>query len=177
MTLSDLAALGSFVSGIAVLISLIYVAMQIRQTERNQRTLLQQETSSRNIESIKHWADPAVAGAMLKVLGGDADLTEADIYALQIQLRLTLTSAQDSFLLHSLSMIDNIQFESGVRSIKNLLGYPVLRAIWNTSRQTYSPRFVEWFDAQIRDSPLNGPVDSVAGLKLALADLKTTGPK
>ena len=42
MTLSDLASLGSFISGFAVLISLIYVAVQIRQTERNQQTLLQQ---------------------------------------------------------------------------------------------------------------------------------------
>lgn len=177
MTLSDLAALGSFVSGIAVLISLIYVAIQIRQTERNQRTLLQQETSSRNIESIQHWADPAVAAAMLKVLGGEADLTEVDIYVLQIQLRITLTSMQDGFLLHNLSMIDSIQFESGVRSIKNLLGFPALRAIWNTSKHTYSPEFVEWFDAHIRDTPLSEPVDSVKWFKLALADLKTTGPK
>ena len=42
MSLSDLASLGSFVSGVAVLISLIYLALQVRQTEKNQQSLMQQ---------------------------------------------------------------------------------------------------------------------------------------
>ena len=39
MTLTELASIGSFVSGMAVLVSLVYVAIQIRQAERNQQTL------------------------------------------------------------------------------------------------------------------------------------------
>src|SRR6185369_1973473 len=37
MTLSDLAAIGSLVSGFAVLISLVYLSLQVKQTERNQQ--------------------------------------------------------------------------------------------------------------------------------------------
>lgn len=37
MTLSDFAAIGSFVSGGAVLVSLVYLSLQVRQTERNQQ--------------------------------------------------------------------------------------------------------------------------------------------
>ncbi len=54
MTLSDLASLGSFVSGAAVLISLVFlyfqirqVNAQVRQAERNQRALLQQGRAGR----------------------------------------------------------------------------------------------------------------------------------
>ena len=176
MGLSDLASLGSFVSGIAVLVSLVYLAIQIRQTERNQRTLLQQETSSRNVEAIKHWSEPTVAAAMLKVVSGDTELTAAEIYALQIQLRITLTSAQDAYMLHNLSMIGEIQIGSGVRSAQNLLRFPVLRAIWNTARPTYSPEFVNWLDGHIQDIPLSEPVDSVAQLKAALAGLNAPAP-
>ena len=48
MTLSDLAAIGSLVSGLAVLVSLVYVSIQIRQTERNQRALINQGAMARD---------------------------------------------------------------------------------------------------------------------------------
>ena len=42
MNLSDVASIGSFVSGVAVLVSLVYLSLQVRQTERNQRALMNQ---------------------------------------------------------------------------------------------------------------------------------------
>ena len=40
MSLSDLASIGSLVSGVAVLGSLIYLALQVRQTDRNQQAAI-----------------------------------------------------------------------------------------------------------------------------------------
>lgn len=37
MSLTDLASLGSFVSAVAVLISLVYLSLQVKQAERNQQ--------------------------------------------------------------------------------------------------------------------------------------------
>jgi len=42
MTLSDLASIGSLVSGIAVLVSLVYLAQQTRQNSKHTRALIQQ---------------------------------------------------------------------------------------------------------------------------------------
>jgi hypothetical protein len=174
MTLSDLAALGSFVSGIAVLISLVYVAVQIRQTERNQRTLLQQETSSRYVEAIKHWGEPEVAAALLKAQSPGADLTAMEAYVLQNQLRISLTSFQDTFLLQKLSLIDEVQLEGMLRGMRAMFSMPVVRAQWSIAKQMYAPEFACWLDAQIEDVPLAGPIDFAARLKTALAGLKTT---
>jgi hypothetical protein len=172
VTLSDLASFGSFVSGIAVLISLIYVAVQIRQTERNQRTLLQQETSSRYLEAIKHWGEPAVASAIVKAASGDTDLTAMEAYVLQNQLRISMTSFQDTFLLHNLSLIDEIQLEGMLRGMRQMLAMPVVRALWNIAKQSYSREFVEWIDTHTKDVPLSKPVDFAGRLKIALAALK-----
>jgi hypothetical protein len=49
MKLSDLASIGSLISSAAVLISLVYLALQIRQAERNQRALIHQGRASRMI--------------------------------------------------------------------------------------------------------------------------------
>ncbi len=50
MSLSVLASLGSFVSGFAVLISLIYLALQVRQTERNQQVSIRHSRATRIVE-------------------------------------------------------------------------------------------------------------------------------
>jgi hypothetical protein len=50
MSLSDLASLGSFVSGFAVLISLIYLSLQVRQTKRNQQIAIRHSRASRIVE-------------------------------------------------------------------------------------------------------------------------------
>src|ERR1700734_1670204 len=103
MTLSDLASIGSLVSGFAVLISLIYVAIQIRQTERNQRTILQQGTSNRAVELVRHWSDPHIAAAYVKMLSGGQELTALEAFQLNIKFRTSLLSWQDSFLLQRVS--------------------------------------------------------------------------
>jgi hypothetical protein len=43
MSLSDLASIGNFVSGIAVVESLVYLAIQTRQGVRNQRSIIRRE--------------------------------------------------------------------------------------------------------------------------------------
>ena len=45
MSLSDLASIGSLVSGVAVLVSLIYLSQQTRQNTKHSRALIQQGRS------------------------------------------------------------------------------------------------------------------------------------
>src|SRR5215472_16155920 len=60
MSLSDLASLGSFVSGIAVLASLVLLFFQMRQmteqvkqSERNQQAAVQQARNHKRIDSLR----------------------------------------------------------------------------------------------------------------------------
>ena len=68
MSLSDLASVGSFVSGIAVLVSLIYLALQVRQAEKNQRALIHQGRVAQSTERFLRFADPGFSRAYLKGL-------------------------------------------------------------------------------------------------------------
>jgi PEP-CTERM motif len=73
MTLSDLAALGSFISSVAVLVSLIYLALQVRQADKNQRAIVQQERAATPWDSS---ASGVVSGFSL-----DEDLSGVDNFA------------------------------------------------------------------------------------------------
>lgn len=78
MSLSDLASLGSFISGIAVLTSLIYLALQVRQTKRNQQIAIRHTRASRVVELHLALADAGVANAWLHGVGSPEDITTED---------------------------------------------------------------------------------------------------
>src|SRR5215472_11229819 len=68
MSLSDLASLGSFVSGAAVLASLVFLFFQmrqmteqVRQTERNQRATINQERIAQYSDRLLRWSEPSLA--------------------------------------------------------------------------------------------------------------------
>ena len=75
MTFSDLASIGSFVSSLAVCGSLVYLALQVRQSDRNQLTLLQQGTSARNSQSAARLTDPHLAEIYARAMEGGTDFT------------------------------------------------------------------------------------------------------
>jgi hypothetical protein len=58
MSLADLASLAS---SVAVVVSLLFLGLQIRQTNRNQRSLMQQGRSARNVELLSRLSDPRVS--------------------------------------------------------------------------------------------------------------------
>lgn len=64
MTLSDLASLGSFISGIAVLVSLIYLALQVRQAEKNQRAIIHQGRVEQSADRLLRLMDPELLNAI-----------------------------------------------------------------------------------------------------------------
>ena len=71
MSLTDLASLGSFISGVAVLLSLIFLyyqlrqlRAQVRQAEKYQQTLVKQARTSRVMEVNARLADADFASVM-----------------------------------------------------------------------------------------------------------------
>jgi hypothetical protein len=58
MSFSDLAAIGGFISSLAVCGSLIYLALQVRQSDRNQRALMTQGMLTRGADIIMYMAQP-----------------------------------------------------------------------------------------------------------------------
>jgi hypothetical protein len=171
MTLSDLASIGSLVSGVAVLISLIYLALQVRQSDRNQRTLLQQGSSIRNAQGAARLIEPHLAALYAKAVHNETDFTTAQVVQLATQLRASLLGFQDQYMLKRLSLIDSIQLESQERVYQVTLALPIMRALWISSRSSYAPEFASYVDATIKDVPLAAPADLGDRLRADVAAL------
>lgn len=86
MSLSNLASLGSFVSGVAVLVSLVFlyfqlrqVNAQVRQSEKNQQALIKQGHTNRIVDIDLRLSDASVAEAGFKVRSRSDDLTAVHV--------------------------------------------------------------------------------------------------
>ena len=78
MTLNDLGSIGEFVSAIAVLITLIYLAVQIRQNSATTRALIRQSLADSQIGYIgQRGTDPFLRSVVPKMfLGQELELEE-----------------------------------------------------------------------------------------------------
>ena len=154
MTLEDLGNLGDFIGGIAVIVTLIYLAVQVRQNNR----LLQANTSSvRAASSIainerlvgvnqSLIEDPSLAEIFVRELSSPGSIEGADRVRLDTLLQSMFISLENILKLAQAGTIEPKDWEPWSRHLRNWLRNPAVRAWW--SRQQ-SP-FGEDFARQVR---------------------------
>ncbi len=142
MDLTQLANLGEFIGGVAVLVTLIYLAVQVKgntHAERAQtyRSLVQDFNRS----VFEPMRDPAIvpilrkAAAEFDSLSGDDQMVAGAIYA------SALTLGQQA---HSLRLSGNIDLEFAAAidaTMASLLRVPGVAAWWSPMREAFAPSF------------------------------------
>jgi hypothetical protein len=73
MTLSDFASIGTLISSLAVLVSLVFLNFQMRQTERNQRAMMNQGVMARDNAIMMMLQQPEVMQVWTKATAGATD--------------------------------------------------------------------------------------------------------
>jgi len=169
MSLSDLAALGSFVSSIAVVVSLIFlyfqlkqVNVQVKQAERNQQAAIQQERSGRVSEILMKIAEPSLAEAIAKGLAGAEDMTRAQFVQFRVYSQARFTLSEDTFLQHRSGLLSEEAFATFSRTFAGGLASPGVRVLWKWLRNQYDGEFVAFTDKLIAERPVGLPVDDFA---------------
>ena len=170
MSLSNLASLGSFVSGFAVLISLIYLALQVRQTERNQQISIRHSRVSRTVELHVALADPAVADAWLHGTRSPQEISETELSQFTNLCRAHFFHFEDSFYQREEGLLNDAAFETVVAGARLLARSPGVRAAWRLARANFGGRFLAFMDGVVAKSAVEPPVDlSLEAWKVAFA--------
>jgi hypothetical protein len=171
MTLSDIAALGSLVSSLAVLVSLLFLYFQIRQTERNQRAAISQAAITRTVEFNNWLTAPEMSAFMLKALAQPDELSEREVWQLSGVMRNLILGFQDAKFQHDSRLADGIIFDHALRSLKFWMAAPAFRAAYEQNRASYAPDLVAEIDRLIRDLPLHSFEMHTADFKKKLVEL------
>ena len=170
MSLTDLASLGSVVSGFAVLTSLIYLALQVRQTERNQQISIRHSRVTRIVELHVALADPAVADAWLHGSGSPQELTQTELSQFINLCRAHFFHFEDSFYQREEGLLNDDAFETVVAGARFIARSPGVRAAWRISRPNFGGRFLDFMDGAVARAAAEPPVDlSLEAWKVAFA--------
>lgn len=171
MSLSDLAAVGSLISSIAVLVSLVYLALQIRQSQRNQRAALNQGSIDRITSILVTFGSPDYARVYAKTYRHDATFTSEEIATVFFMLRASLVGLQDSMIQHRQGLIDQITLDNTLVAMRQQITFPVWRAAWLTTQNTYAPELRDLVNGLIAQAPVAPPTDFTAQFNATVAEL------
>jgi hypothetical protein len=154
MNLSDLASIASVVSSVAVLVSLTYLAQQMRQNAKHTRALIQQGRINRITDQQLRMADPDLCASWLA--GNGAAATPKAIRERQFELQCSTMyfGLEDTVAQHRDGLISDEQFES----FRNRLRH----------RVRMSPGWLTFIEA--RQAAETGPVEMLLAELLAQSD-------
>jgi hypothetical protein len=176
MSFSDLASLGSFVSGIAVVISFVFLGLQIRQADRNQRAVLNAQTASMMSEHMLRLTEPHLAEPYSRMMEGGTDFTPTEFLQLMGIVTALLGDYEDIDTRRRLGLADAEGAEGAKKGLSNLLSFPFTRALWSMGETTFTPSFRAHVNAIIRDVPAQPPGSYISAFKANLdAQLKQSG--
>jgi hypothetical protein len=172
MSLSDLASLGSLVSGVAVLVSLIYLARQVRQAERNQRALAQQMRASRTSDLLVAIAQSGMAESFARMQWAEGERSAADVDTFNLFSRASFYGLEDAFLQHGQGLMDEQAYNSVLGTMKAIFSLPGTRASWLLQKTSFDAHFVSLVEGLIHELPLRPFADRLGQWNAALAEVQ-----
>ena len=154
MSLSDMASAGSLISGIAVLISLIYLALQVRQAAMNQRSETQSNATGRRMDILLHMASAGMAEVMLRASAADPTTPPEEAFQFILTMQATLTNSEDEFFQYRSGMLDERRFKLQLAVNRGIFALPGARAVWRLTRTNFHPDFVVLMDDIVDNTPV-----------------------
>jgi len=152
MSLTDLASLGSFISGIAVAASVLYLALQTHQNAKHTRALVQLGRATRIVDLILRLADPDMVAAEIAGNGGTPTPEAVRVQQFQAICRARLIALEDSFAQHEVGLISEDAFGDFRAGIRTVLTQPGARAFWidwKAQRPRTSMKFKAFVDEML----------------------------
>jgi hypothetical protein len=163
MTLEQIANLSDSVAAIAIVVSLVYLTIQVRQTGRNQRAMMQQARTDRGILLTQHQS-AYMADLMVKLARDETDITPRELMVLVSYMRCLGLHILEVHAHRQMSLLSDATFDEACAGIRGILAAPWARATWPFVRTFFTPTDARLIESSvINDVPLRQPVDDIVG--------------
>jgi hypothetical protein len=158
-----LASIGTVVSSAAVLISVAYLGLQLRQNVRHTRALIHQGRVSLIVDLQMKYAEPTMAAAILK--GNGEEPTPDAVQRMQFDLYCwsMLMSMEDTFAQHSDGLLSDVQFDGLRRGLRGAVSEPGVRTRWQYVLASDRSNFATYVREMIAGLPADAPEAGTGG--------------
>ena len=156
MNWEAISTVSEVIGAIAVVVSLIYLALQVRQnTQMSKSETRQTIADALTRPPSDFFTDPGFARNFLKHIDGE-NLEAEQVLQLQAYCYITLRTWENIHYQYRSGMLNEDEWEALHRNVKALLQAPMWRDYWEREREIYSSPFRKEIDtalAELADEP------------------------
>jgi hypothetical protein len=172
MTLEDVYFISQILAAVAIVASLIFVVLQLRQSDRTQRAMMHQLRAQRGMDLAMKATDPLMS-AVGRIISLDANVTANDIAQASAFVRALILNLDDTVWQQKAALLGTDAIETSAGTMRQMFALPGLRAIWLMFRSTYGKETIDIVDKLVIDNtPLAAPVDIVAAWRMVAKQLQ-----
>jgi hypothetical protein len=152
MNLENLANIGEFIGGIAVIASLIYLAIQIRQNTQSVKSSTVATNTANWSSLLVNLASGDRSEAYMNGLVGMGDMSALHFQQFALMSRAMLVSFESQHYQYLTGALDQDMYRGYERACKDqILAFPGHQMIWEITRDGFSPDFRELVDRLISE--------------------------
>jgi hypothetical protein len=157
MDINTLAAWGEFIGGIAVVVSLVYLAGQIRQNSKLLRSSTASvSTAAQNEPSVLLVQDPEVARIYFEGVADRSSLSESDRRRFDSLITIQLAGFNQEFQFDKDGVIGPVVWDYRKRAYRWAFQQPGMQQWWSEWRGIYGVEFQGFVDGLIREGEAAG---------------------
>ena len=147
MTLNELGSLGEFISGLAVVVTLIYLALQIRHNTRAVRSSMHQDMVESTLRIAESMSDNPDVGRIVLKANEDYDgLTKEEFVRFEAYAERVFGNFESVFYSYRNSMIEQDLWESWEASYLADISRTAMRRFWHEDRPMHLRDYMEFID-------------------------------
>lgn len=172
MTLEQWSSASQIVAALGVIASLVYLALQVRQSEISQRALVLQARTDRGITLSICFSEPYMGALLAKLMRGEGDLDDGQQAALLGYVRSLALNVLDAQAQNQTGLLNSAGFERALAGARWFFSLPHARATWRLLHTQFTAADVASINRLIVDPvPLAAPIDQVAAGNRIRAEL------
>jgi len=155
MTLTELGAIGEFVGGIAVLLTLIYLAVQVRQGATSTKSSAYQSWVNAHENLFPSMQDEKVAKAIVDGCYDTRNLTDENNMIFINWMRRYFYMQQAQYYLYRKGVIDKELWECNLDDMMGVFRFPGVRQYWDAgAKEHFTKDFVNLLETTKSFSPM-----------------------
>jgi len=152
MTLQDWGALGEMVGGAAIIVSLLYVGLQIRHSTNATRSATSQAFSAQYSEIMLRLTSIEFSAVVWKALPGVSNLKDQEIPAFMGFMGAIIRMYETFYFENLEGRFDSKTFVSWTTQLIDLFGNQGARDYWKLRKHNFSPDFVAYVEQEVAKS-------------------------
>ena len=151
-TLQDWASISEMAGALAIVISLIYVAYELRENTRAMQVTSRQTLSNQDLTYFQSGMDSTVIARALSKIRNGEDLTNLEIAQLEARQHLNFRIFEHAFSLRRSNALNSLEWERYENVIqRQICGNPLAQSMWSRQKKSFDNEFLGYVETQRQD--------------------------